>query len=180
MQIVTFHLNPSYLLLSAKYCSIYWGFANGPGDLDSFPGCVIPWPLKWYLIHRCLTLSNIRYVSRVKWSNPGKGVAPSPTPWCSSYWKGSLLVTLDYGRQLFFFFGNMRHNSEALNGFVVVEQVTKHILWVLFVGSTWCCPTVDVLSTRAKFLEPVGYCCVVNCTFTFPGTTNDFGLLPLH
>ena len=28
-----------------------------------------------------VTLSNIRYVSRVKWSNPGKGVAPSPTPW---------------------------------------------------------------------------------------------------
>ena len=43
----------------------------------------------------------LRYVSRVKWSNPGKGVAPSPTPRCSSYWKGSLLVTLDYGRQLY-------------------------------------------------------------------------------
>ena len=41
--------------------------------------------LKWYLIPTCLTLSNIRYVSRVKWSNPGKGVAPSPTPRCSSY-----------------------------------------------------------------------------------------------
>ena len=26
--------------------------------------------------------------SRVKWSNPGKGVAPSSTPQCSSYWKG--------------------------------------------------------------------------------------------
>ena len=31
----------------------------------------------------CLTLSIIRYGSSVKWSNPGKGVAPSPTPWCS-------------------------------------------------------------------------------------------------
>ena len=51
---------------------------------------------KWYLIPPCLTLSNIRYVSRVKWSNPGKGVAPSSTSWCSSYWKGSLLVALDY------------------------------------------------------------------------------------
>ena len=39
---------------------------------------------KWYLIYACLTLSNIRYVSRVKCSNPGKGVAPSPTPRCSS------------------------------------------------------------------------------------------------
>ena len=35
--------------------------------------------LKWYLIPPCLALSIIRYVSRVKWSNPGKGVAPSPT-----------------------------------------------------------------------------------------------------
>ena len=41
-------------------------FANGPGDLGSIPG-------------RCI----IRYGSRVKWSNLGKGVAPSPTPWCS-------------------------------------------------------------------------------------------------
>ena len=30
-----------------------------------------------------------------------EGVAPSPTPWCSSYWKGSPRVTLDYGRQLY-------------------------------------------------------------------------------
>ena len=29
-------------------------------------------------------------------------VAPSPTPRCSSYWKGSHLVTLDYSRQLYF------------------------------------------------------------------------------
>ena len=66
--------------------------------------------LKWYLILPCLTLSNIRYVSRVKWSNPGKGVAPSLTPRCSSYWKGSLLVALDYGRWLYFF--KNQKNSE--------------------------------------------------------------------
>ena len=44
---------------------------------------------KWYLMPPCLTLSIIRYGSRVKWSNPGKWVAPSPTPWCSSYRKGT-------------------------------------------------------------------------------------------
>ena len=52
------------------------------------------------MIPTCLTLSIIRYISRVKWSNPGKGVVPSPALWCSSYWKGSLQVTLDYGWQL--------------------------------------------------------------------------------
>ena len=46
---------------------------------------------KWYLMPLCLTLSIIRYVSRVKWSNPGKGVALSPTPQCRSYWKGNLV-----------------------------------------------------------------------------------------
>ena len=33
---------------------------------------------KWYLIPPCLILSIIRYESRVKWSNPGKEVAPFP------------------------------------------------------------------------------------------------------
>ena len=40
--------------------------------------------LKWYLMLPRLTLSNRRYVSRVKWSNPRKGVVPSLTP-CNSY-----------------------------------------------------------------------------------------------
>ena len=57
--------------------------------------------LKRYLIPPCLTLSNIRYVSRVRWSDSGKGVASSSTPRCSSYWKGGLLVALDNGRQLY-------------------------------------------------------------------------------
>ena len=74
-------------------------FTSGPGDLGSIPGRVIPKTLKWYLILPSLTLSNIRYLSRIKWSNPGKGVAPSLSPRCSSYWKGSLLVAHVYGRQ---------------------------------------------------------------------------------
>ena len=59
---------------------------------------------KWYLMPPCLTLSIIRYESRVKRNNPGKGVAPSLPLWCSSYRKGSFRVTLDYGRQLYFYF----------------------------------------------------------------------------
>ena len=34
------------------------------------------------------------------WSNPGKGLAPSPR--CSSYLKGSLRITFDYSCQLYF------------------------------------------------------------------------------
>ena len=66
-------------------------FANGPVDTDSFPGQVVPNTQNWYLIPLCLDLSIIRYVSRVKWSNPGKVVANekwasgSPLTWISLY-----------------------------------------------------------------------------------------------
>ena len=56
---------------------------------------------KWYLMPPRLTLSIIRYGSRVKWSNPWKEVVPSPTPRCSSYRKEGLRVPLDYARQLY-------------------------------------------------------------------------------
>ena len=70
---------------------------------------------KWYLMLPCLILSIIRYGSRVKWSNSGKGVAPSPRPRCSSDWKGSLRVTLDYGYQLYFYFTFQLHAYAKLN-----------------------------------------------------------------
>ena len=38
-----------------------------------------------YSMQPCLTLSIIRYGSRIKWSNPRKGVAPFLTLQCSSY-----------------------------------------------------------------------------------------------
>ena len=66
-------------------------FANGPGDLGSNTGRVIPKTKKWYLMPPCLTLSIIRYESRIKW--------------CRKYRKWSLRVTLDYGRKLYLLIG---------------------------------------------------------------------------
>ena len=60
-------------------------FANGQGDLCLFPGRIIPKAQKWNLMPPCSTLNIIRYGSRVKWSKPGKGVAPSPTPRYNNY-----------------------------------------------------------------------------------------------
>ena len=71
-----------------------WVFVNSPGDRVSIPGRVIPKTQKIELDAWCI----IRYRSMVKRSNLRKGVAPLPTPWCSSLWKGSLQITLDYGR----------------------------------------------------------------------------------
>ena len=74
-------------------------FADGPGDLGSIPGHVIPKTLKVVLDTSLFNTQQYKVLSRVKWSNPGKGVASSSTPRCSSNWNGSLLVALDYGRQ---------------------------------------------------------------------------------
>ena len=82
-------------------------FANGPGDRGSIPGRVMPKTQKMVL-DAALLNTIVKWGSRVKWSNPGKGVAPSPRPQCSSYWKGSLLVALEYGRQLYFTYNCMR------------------------------------------------------------------------
>ena len=72
-------------------------FANGPGDLGSIPGWVIPKTQKMVLDATLLNAQHYKVRIKIKWSNPGKEVEPSPTPWCSSYRKWSLLVTLDYG-----------------------------------------------------------------------------------
>ena len=49
-------------------------FANGPGDLGSIPGPVIPKTQKMVLDTSLLNIQQYK----VKWSNPGKGVAPPP------------------------------------------------------------------------------------------------------
>ena len=54
--------------------------------------------LSWYLMPPCTQLYKVRIKGKVEQFR--EGVTPSPTPWCSSYQKGSLRVTLDYGRQL--------------------------------------------------------------------------------
>ena len=71
-------------------------FANGPGDLGSIPGRVIPKTLKMVLDTTLLNTQHykVRFKGKVEqsweWSS-------APTPWCSSYRKGSLRVTLVYG-----------------------------------------------------------------------------------
>ena len=77
-------------------------FANGPGDLGSIPGRVIPKTQKMVLDASLLNTQHYKVPIKGKVGQSREGVAPSPTPWCSSYRKGSLRVTLDYGRQLYF------------------------------------------------------------------------------
>ena len=76
---------------------------NGPGGLSSIPGRVIPKTQKMVLDASLLNTQHYKVRIKDKVEQSREGVAPSPTPWCSSYRKGSLRVTLDYGRQLYFF-----------------------------------------------------------------------------
>ena len=72
-------------------------YANDPGDLGSIPDRVIPKTLKMVLDTSLLNIQ--QWKVRIK--REGKVVAPSLTPRRSSYWKESLLVALDYSRQLY-------------------------------------------------------------------------------
>ena len=82
--------------------------ANGPGDPDQSQ------VESYQMMLPYLTLSIIRLGSRVKWSNPGKGIAPFPTLRFCSYWKRSLRVTFDYGRQQLYYIAVMNNEIKEL------------------------------------------------------------------
>ena len=126
---------PSYIGLMNRV------FANGPGDLGSILGQVIPKTQKKKkkkkkkrLMLPYLTLSIIKEGSRVKWSNPGNGVAPFPTPLCGSYWKGSLWVTLNKG-QLY---------TTHIVHIIWKEKLTLHLL------DTWVSNTLHKQICKSK------------------------------
>ena len=87
-------------------------FTYGPGHLGLISGRVIPKTLKMVLATSLLNTQQYKVLSRVKWNNPGKGVAPSPTPRCSSYWKRSLLAAFDYGCQLYLLLDRQQRAEE--------------------------------------------------------------------
>ena len=96
---------------------------------------------KWYLILPCLTLSIIRYGSRVKWSNPEKGVVPFPTHWCSSYLKGKLFrclliysVTLSKILNLTLY---LYHRVDCISHFLSFSLLLKPKLGTELITSRW-------------------------------------------
>ena len=78
--------------------------ANGLGDMGSIPGRIIPKTQKMVLDASLLNTQHYKVQIKGKVEQSREGVAPSPTPWCSSYRKGKLRVTLHYGHQLSFFY----------------------------------------------------------------------------
>ena len=101
-------------------CNIYYYieynkvFANGPGDLGSIPGQVIPKTQIMVLDASFLNTQHCKVRIKGKVEQSREGVAPSPTHRCSSYRKGSLRVTLDYGRQLYFTYNKFGYEENSL------------------------------------------------------------------
>ena len=85
------------------YIYIYINVRQWSGELGSIPGRVIPKTLKMVL--DTSLLNTRQYMVRIegKVEQSRKGVAPFPTPWCSCYRKGTLLVAPDSGRQLYLY-----------------------------------------------------------------------------
>ena len=89
-----FHGFKMLLTLNFNHNCIYWpsgqNICQRPGRLG-----FSPWSshTKDSKNGTCLTL---RYISRAKCSNPGKGVVTSSKPRCSSYWKRSLTFIYIY------------------------------------------------------------------------------------
>ena len=88
--------NLNYWLFNVKSClyilDIGLGvrvFANGPGDLGSIPGRVIPKTQKMVLDASLLNTQHYKVRIKGKVEQSREGVAPPPTPWCSSYRKGA-------------------------------------------------------------------------------------------
>ena len=81
-------------------------FANGTGERGSIPGHVIPKTLKMVLDTSLLNTQQYKVQIKGKIEQSREEVAPSSTPRCSSNWKGSHLVALDYSRQLYWYTWN--------------------------------------------------------------------------
>ena len=92
------------------------------------------------MIPPCLTLNIIRHVSRVKGSNPGKGVAPSSTPRCCIYWKWSLRVAFDYDYQLTYLDLHTISSVSTNNYFLDAHSVPQCFFlgWVKHWIQPWC------------------------------------------
>ena len=64
-------------------------------------------------------LNTQHYKVRVKWSNPGKGVAPSPAPWCSIFESTSTTVTN------FTYFHYYKARSDAISNKRIIDSYTN-------------------------------------------------------
>ena len=114
-------------------------------------------PKKWYLMPPCLTFSIIRYGSRVKWSNARKEVAPFPTAWCSSYWKGILWVDLDNSHQLFIY----------MNICICIYTLICMYIYMCVYVYTYMCVHIYIYMCVCVCMRICGYVYIYVCMYEY-------------
>ena len=113
-----------------------------------------------------LNTQHYKVLSRVKWSNPGKGVVPSPTHRCSSHRKGSLRVALDYSRQLTtihskrLLTNKIKIQSLLTKNPVLTQEIRIFICWLSFSSTRYWCYYMIQYSIYNNFSI---FCKNVNC-----------------
>ena len=100
-------------------------FANAPGDRGSNPGRVIPKTLKMVLDTSLLNTKKYKVRIKGKMEPSKESSCALPKPQFSSYRKGSLLVVLDYCRQLYLYI-YIYINAPVLVGWVWFYDFCHH------------------------------------------------------
>ena len=106
-------------------------FDNSTGDQGSILGWVIPKIQKLVLDTPLLYTQHYLVCIKGKWSNPRKEVVPSPTPWCSSYWKGSLWVAPNYGWLTYFIYKLCTRKIQCSCKFLQISSFLSFLLMCL-------------------------------------------------
>ena len=127
-------------------------YANGSGDLGSIPGRVIPKTQKMVLDASLLNTQHHKVRIKGKVEQFREGVAPSPTPWGSSYRKGSFRVTLDNGRQLYLcFFSSFTSSYDILLKIVLLIPLKYHT-------GNRNCRLLELILLRLNLEVPIFHC----------------------
>ena len=90
-----------YIYVYIYICLVGRVFTSSPRDLGSIPGRVIPKTLRMVFDTSLLNTQQCKVRIKGKMEQSREKNSAPLTFWCSSFWKGSFLVALDYGRQLY-------------------------------------------------------------------------------
>ena len=109
--------------ISSVYCDVGRVFANSSGDWGSIPGWVIPKTLKMILDASLLNTQHYKVGIKGKVEQSRKRSCTLPY----NYWKGSLRVALDYGRQLYTYMKTI--TSKSIKEVQIIQSDLRHKHW---------------------------------------------------
>ena len=92
----------TYYFISTLFIHLHTVFVNGLGDWGSIPVWVISKTQKMVLDTSLLNTQHYKVCIKSKVEQSSERISSSTTPQCSSYWKESLWVALNYSCQFYY------------------------------------------------------------------------------